>query len=103
MYSFLHEFICYLQIRISPEDLEKERGAVLEEYRLGRDANGRLGELCFASVLQGSKVSVYSNCKHSVKLALEKGKSGKIEGRGFCNFAAKNKVVTSVAKMFVWI
>lgn len=43
------------EIRISPEDLEKERGAVLEEYRLGRDANGRLAELCFASVLQGSK------------------------------------------------
>ncbi|KAJ8444244.1 hypothetical protein Cgig2_028125 [Carnegiea gigantea] len=55
VYSFLHDDFCYLQIRISPEDLEKERGAVLEEYRLGRDANGRLAELCFASVLQGSK------------------------------------------------
>jgi len=69
--SFLHDDFCCLQIRISPEDLEKERGAVLEEYRLGRDANGRLAELCFASVLQGSKVSLYSNCKHFINLALE--------------------------------
>ncbi|XP_057536975.1 zinc protease PQQL-like isoform X1 [Amaranthus tricolor] len=51
--SILSEFSS--EIRISPEDLEKERGAVLEEYRQGRDASGRLSEATFASVMQGSK------------------------------------------------
>ncbi|KAK9705868.1 hypothetical protein RND81_07G088100 [Saponaria officinalis] len=51
--SILSEFSS--EIRISPEDLEKERGAVLEEYRRGRNANGRLSETSFATTLQGSK------------------------------------------------
>ncbi|KMT03255.1 hypothetical protein BVRB_8g197980 [Beta vulgaris subsp. vulgaris] len=50
--SILSEFS--YEIRISPEDLDKERGAVLEEYRRGRDANGRLSEATFASVMDGS-------------------------------------------------
>lgn len=50
--SILSEFSS--EIRISPEDLDKERGAVLEEYRQGRDASGRLSEATFASIMKGS-------------------------------------------------
>ncbi|XP_074269178.1 zinc protease PQQL-like [Silene latifolia] len=51
--SILSEFSS--EIRISSEDLEKERGAVLEEHRRGRNANGRLSEASFATVLKDSK------------------------------------------------
>ncbi|KAL8160831.1 hypothetical protein V2J09_012320 [Rumex salicifolius] len=51
--SILAEFST--EIRISPDDLEKERGAVLEEYRGGRNARGRLSEARWASILEGSK------------------------------------------------
>ncbi|XP_021725006.1 zinc protease PQQL-like isoform X1 [Chenopodium quinoa] len=51
--SILSEFSS--EIRISEEDLDKERGAVLEEYRQGRDASGRLSEETFASIMKGSK------------------------------------------------
>ncbi|GAB4852721.1 hypothetical protein Ancab_016933 [Ancistrocladus abbreviatus] len=51
--SILAEFSS--EIRISAEDLEKERGAVLEEYRGGRNASGRLWEARWVSILEGSK------------------------------------------------
>lgn len=51
--SILAEFST--EIRISPDDLEKERGAVLEEYRGRRNARGRLSESRWATILEGSK------------------------------------------------
>jgi hypothetical protein len=44
---------------VSVEDLEKERGAVLEEYRGGRNAAGRMQDSHWALLFQGSKVLVF--------------------------------------------
>jgi predicted Zn-dependent peptidase len=44
---------------VSAEDLEKERGAVLEEYRGGRNAAGRMQDSHWALLFQGSKVLVF--------------------------------------------
>jgi hypothetical protein len=44
------------QVRVSAEDLEKERGAVLEEYRGGRNAAGRMQDSHWALLFDGSKV-----------------------------------------------
>ena len=44
------------QVRVSAEDLEKERGAVLEEYRGGRNAAGRMQDSHWALLFEGSKV-----------------------------------------------
>jgi len=48
---------------VSAEDLEKERGAVLEEYRGGRNATGRMQDSHWALLFEGSKVlvSVFSS------------------------------------------
>lgn len=46
----------YLQIRASAEDLEKERGAVLEELRGGRNAMGRIQEAHWMLMMKGSQV-----------------------------------------------
>ncbi|XVF49050.1 hypothetical protein PTKIN_Ptkin03bG0237700 [Pterospermum kingtungense] len=43
------------EIRLSKEDLEKERGAVMEEYRGGRNASGRIGDAHWALMMEGSK------------------------------------------------
>ncbi|OMO91641.1 hypothetical protein COLO4_18247 [Corchorus olitorius] len=43
------------EIRLAKEDLEKERGAVMEEYRKDRDADGRILDDYWPLVLQGSK------------------------------------------------
>ncbi|OMO67365.1 hypothetical protein CCACVL1_20587 [Corchorus capsularis] len=43
------------EIRLAKEDLEKERGAVMEEYRKDRDADGRILDDYWTLVLQGSK------------------------------------------------
>ncbi|KNA14112.1 hypothetical protein SOVF_110570 [Spinacia oleracea] len=51
--SVLAEFSS--EIRVSPEDLEKERGAVMEEYRGSRNANGRMQESHWALMMEGSK------------------------------------------------
>lgn len=51
--SILAEFSS--EIRLSADDLEKERGAVLEEYRKGRDADGRLYDETWACILRDSK------------------------------------------------
>ncbi|KAL8136373.1 hypothetical protein V2J09_002374 [Rumex salicifolius] len=51
--SILAEFSS--EIRFGADDLEKERGAVMEEYRKGRDADGRLYEQTWACVLKDSK------------------------------------------------
>jgi len=41
---------------VSAEDLEKERGAVMEEYRGSRNANGRMQDSHWALLMAGSKV-----------------------------------------------
>lgn len=51
--SILAEFSS--EIRVSEEDLEKERGAVLEEYRGGRNAMGRMQEAHWVLMMKGSK------------------------------------------------
>ncbi|XP_071721497.1 zinc protease PQQL-like isoform X2 [Rutidosis leptorrhynchoides] len=51
--SVLAEFST--EIRISADDLEKERGAVMEEYRANRNANGRMQEAHWLLMLEGSK------------------------------------------------
>ncbi|OMO91639.1 hypothetical protein COLO4_18244 [Corchorus olitorius] len=43
------------EIRFAEEDLEKERGAVMEEYREDRDADGRIYDDYWTLVFQGSK------------------------------------------------
>eukprot|EP00250_Pteridium_aquilinum_P015299 c22507_g1_i1 orf=556-3573(+) len=43
------------EIRVSEEDLEKERGAVLEEYRGGRNALGRMQEAHWTLMMKGSR------------------------------------------------
>ncbi|GKV28045.1 hypothetical protein SLEP1_g37144 [Rubroshorea leprosula] len=51
--SILAEFST--EIRIADEDLEKERGAVMEEYRSGRDANQRIRDAYWSLLMGGSK------------------------------------------------
>ncbi|XP_021751377.1 zinc protease PQQL-like [Chenopodium quinoa] len=51
--SVLAEFSS--EIRVSAEDLEKERGAVMEEYRGSRNANGRMQDSHWALMMAGSK------------------------------------------------
>ncbi|KAK6944867.1 Peptidase M16, N-terminal [Dillenia turbinata] len=51
--SVLAEFSS--EVRVSPEDLEKERGAVMEEYRANRNANGRMQDAHWALMMEGSK------------------------------------------------
>ncbi|XP_012831738.1 PREDICTED: uncharacterized protein LOC105952699 [Erythranthe guttata] len=51
--SVLAEFSS--EIRVSVDDLETERGAVLEEYRGRRDADGRMNDAHWAVMLEGSK------------------------------------------------
>ncbi|KAH9303201.1 hypothetical protein KI387_014784, partial [Taxus chinensis] len=51
--SILAEFSS--EIRVSNEDLEKERGAVLEEYRDGRNAMGRMQDAHWVLTMEGSK------------------------------------------------
>ncbi|BBN04021.1 zinc protease [Marchantia polymorpha subsp. ruderalis] len=51
--SILAEFST--EIRASEEDLEKERGAVLEELRIGRNALGRMQEAHWLLMMKGSQ------------------------------------------------
>ena len=51
--SVLAEFSS--EVRVSAEDLEKERGAVLEEYRGGRNATGRMQDSHWTLLFEGSK------------------------------------------------
>ncbi|XP_039116038.1 zinc protease PQQL-like isoform X1 [Dioscorea cayenensis subsp. rotundata] len=51
--SVLAEFSS--EIRVAAEDLEKERGAVLEEYRGGRNAAGRMQDAHWILMFEGSK------------------------------------------------
>ncbi|XP_039071636.1 zinc protease PQQL-like isoform X2 [Hibiscus syriacus] len=51
--SVLAEFSS--EIRASKDDLEKERGAVMEEYRGNRNASGRMQEAHWALMMEGSK------------------------------------------------
>ena len=41
-------------VRISDEDVDAERGAVLEEWRMGRDARGRAAEAYWKELMAGS-------------------------------------------------
>ncbi|XP_015889207.3 zinc protease PQQL-like isoform X2 [Ziziphus jujuba] len=51
--SVLAEFST--EIRVSKEDLEKERGAVMEEYRGNRNATGRMQDAHWVLMMEGSK------------------------------------------------
>ncbi|GLT98639.1 hypothetical protein SLE2022_161360 [Rubroshorea leprosula] len=51
--SVLAEFSS--EIRVSKEDLEKERGAVMEEYRGNRNASGRMQDAHWILMMEGSK------------------------------------------------
>ncbi|KAL4194482.1 hypothetical protein AMTRI_Chr05g68900 [Amborella trichopoda] len=51
--SVLAEFSS--EVRVSASDLEKERGAVLEEYRGGRNAAGRMQEAHWVLMMEGSR------------------------------------------------
>ncbi|KAK8970650.1 hypothetical protein KSP40_PGU009705 [Platanthera guangdongensis] len=53
--SVLAEFST--EVRVSAKDLEKERGAVLEEYRGGRNASGRMQDSHWMLMFEGSKVA----------------------------------------------
>lgn len=46
-----------MQIRLSKDDLEKERGAVMEEYRDNRNASGRIFDAYWTLMMEGSKVT----------------------------------------------
>lgn len=48
--------IILMQIRVSKDDLEKERGAVMEEYRGNRNATGRMQDAYWVLMTEGSKV-----------------------------------------------
>ena len=41
-------------VRISDADVECERGSVMEEWRLGRDAQGRAAEAYWKTLMEGS-------------------------------------------------
>ncbi|KFK27236.1 hypothetical protein AALP_AA8G355300 [Arabis alpina] len=51
--SILAEFSS--EIRVSKEDLDKERGAVMEEYRGNRNATGRMQDAHWQLMMEGSK------------------------------------------------
>ncbi|ESQ42745.1 hypothetical protein EUTSA_v10012682mg [Eutrema salsugineum] len=51
--SILAEFSS--EIRVSKEDLDKERGAVMEEYRGNRNATGRMQDSHWQLMMEGSK------------------------------------------------
>ncbi|KAL8099673.1 hypothetical protein AgCh_032076 [Apium graveolens] len=65
--SILAEFSS--EIRVSSDDLEKERGAVLEEYRGTRNANGRMQEAHWALMMEefSSPQGIYSFIKNRQK------------------------------------
>jgi predicted Zn-dependent peptidase len=50
--SILAQFAC--RIRIAPGDVDAERGAILEEWRGGRDARGRAAEAAWKMMNEGS-------------------------------------------------
>lgn len=51
--SVLAEFSS--EVRVSKDDLEKERGAVMEEYRGNRNASGRMQDAHWILMMEGSK------------------------------------------------
>ncbi|KAJ0090599.1 hypothetical protein Patl1_13416 [Pistacia atlantica] len=51
--SILAEFST--EVRVSKDDLEKERGAVMEEYRGNRNATGRMQDAHWVLMTEGSK------------------------------------------------
>lgn len=51
-------FTCSMQVRVSKDDLEKERGAVMEEYRGNRNAAGRMQDAHWVLMMEGSQVLI---------------------------------------------
>lgn len=51
------------KVRVSKEDLDKERGAVMEEYRGTRNASGRMQDANWALMMEGSKVLLLVECE----------------------------------------
>lgn len=47
---------CNVQVRVSKDDLERERGAVMEEYRGNRNATGRMQDAHWILMMEGSQV-----------------------------------------------
>lgn len=47
-----------MQVRVSKDDLEKERGAVMEEYRGNRNAAGRMQDAHWVLMMEGSRVLI---------------------------------------------
>jgi hypothetical protein len=47
-----------MQVRVSKDDLEKERGAVMEEYRGNRNAAGRMQDAHWVLMMEGSQVLI---------------------------------------------
>ena len=41
-----------VKVRCAPEDVEKERGAVMEEWRMGNDQSGRTAQAHWKTVLE---------------------------------------------------
>ena len=58
------------QVRVSAEDLEKERGAVLEEYRGGCNAAGLMQDSHWVQLFEGSKKLACSLCLINEKIYL---------------------------------
>lgn len=50
--AILAQFAC--RVRIAPEDVNSERGAILEEWRAGRDARGRAAESAWRLMHEGT-------------------------------------------------
>lgn len=46
--------VCLTGVRITDEDVETERGSVMEEWRSGRDARGRAAEAYWKTLMEGS-------------------------------------------------
>ena len=51
-----------LACRCSTADLDNERGAVMEEWRSGKDSRGRVAEAQWKMVMQGTKVHTQLAC-----------------------------------------
>ena len=69
--------------RCSAEDLDNERGAVMEEWRSGKNAAGRVQEAQWKLVMQGTKVQPC--CESDVRVFATDA-SAEREGVSFCIF-----------------
>lgn len=58
IFTLFRVFTCSMQVRVSKDDLEKERGAVMEEYRGNRNAAGRMQDAHWVLMMEGSRVLI---------------------------------------------